>query len=61
MSENIGVSYRFESEESFLKHIRDLCAGCMDCGSIDLKKHMTEAGSDFQHRTQYVCSDCMHE
>ncbi len=54
----LGVSYNFESEEAFIKHIRDLCAGCIDCGSVSLKKHMVEVGTDFQHRMQYVCDAC---
>jgi hypothetical protein len=61
MAKNFGVSYSFKSEEAFIKHIRVICAGCVACGSIDLKKHMTEAGSDFQNRMQYMCSDCIQE
>jgi len=52
----LGVSYNFETEEAFLKHIRKLCAGCYLCGTIGLKKSMIRVGGN-----HYACRGCYPE
>lgn len=51
----LGVSCNFATEEAFIKHIRELCAGCYVCGAIDLKKNMEDDDG------AYICSDCFSE
>lgn len=51
-------------EENFVEYVREVCAGCQDCGSIDLKENMTRV--DAEHVavgpiTDYLCSDCFSE
>ncbi len=48
-------------EETFLRNVRELCAGCQECGVIDLKKNMKRI--DAVHLavgpiTDYLCEDC---
>jgi len=48
-------------EKEFLEHVREVCAGCQECGSIDFIKDMIETGTDFSERTLYLCSDCFQD
>lgn len=48
-------------EKEFLEYVREVCAGCHSCGSIDLKEHMMETGTDIEDRIHYLCSDCFSE
>ena len=57
----LGVSYNFPTEEAFLEHIRKLCAGCQECGTVDLKKNMIETSTNYYYVTHYICSDCFQE